>query len=577
MNEYVKDLKHVPYGMGNFAGIRDKDFAYVDKTQFIEVLEREYIWHPFIVRPRRFGKTLFTNTLMSYYDSACADQFEQNFKGTYIYDHKTKLASSFCVLYFSFVGITCDDICGNFIRSIRNSIKLFLINNAITDPDVLNLLQNTYTSPSALFDDFIASIAKVIPHKLYVIIDEYDQFTNELLSQDKEIFKDITRSEGFLKAFYSSLKRFCDAGVITRVFITGVTSISLDSMTSGFNIADKINTDPAFATLFGFTHSELKALIPQVLDLEKYGHSADEIFERMRELYDGYRFSTDSDELVFNSSMCLYYLRQLRRLNHEPSNLLDPAFSQDLSKIHGILKLGNLDFVKEVVTKALQHKVIRIEGLPATINLNSQDKLNNGDLIAALMYFGYLTYADDDCSFRVPNRTVCTQFFDYYLSYLAGIDTINLTTSAFTEAFKALRQGNAECLLRTAVEKLKKNSGLHTAAHFDESNLQTALLAIMFFCDGYEVHAEEEAFGNGEGYADLVMRAKNEKWTSYLMELKYLKKSQDSEDAVAKSLAAAKSQLARYSGASNIAGIPNLKKIVAIYVGFELKAVREVL
>ena len=571
MSDIQNLLKVVPYGVGDFSSIREDDFAYVDKTRFIEFLELEKIKYPFIVRPRRFGKTLFTNTLMSYYDSASAEQFEQNFKGTYIYEHKTKQASSFCVLYLSFVAISVEDVRGNFINVVRNSIARFLKNYPITNADVL--LSKQYTNPSSLFDDFITAIINVVPHSLYVVIDEYDQFANEILSQDKESFKSITKSEGFLKDFYAALKRACDAGVVKRVFITGVTSISLDSMTSGFNIADKINTDPAFATLFGFTYSELKALIPQVLDLEKYGHSADEIFERMRELYDGYRFSTDSDELVFNSSMCLYYLRQLRRLNHEPSNLLDPAFSQDLSKIHGILKLGNLDFVKEVVTKALQHKVIRIEGLPATINLNSQDKLNNGDLIAALMYFGYLTYADDDCSFRVPNRTVCTQFFDYYLSYLAGIDTINLTTSAFTEAFKALRQGNAECLLRTAVEKLKKNSGLHTAAHFDESNLQTALLAIMFFCDGYEVHAEEEAFGNGEGYADLVMRAKNEKWTSYLMELKYLKKSQDSEDAVAKSLAAAKSQLARYSGASNIAGIPNLKKLVAIYVGLKLKRV----
>ncbi len=575
MNEYVKDLKHVPYGMGNFAGIREKDFAYVDKTQFIEVLEREYIWHPFIVRPRRFGKTLFTNTLLSYYDSACADQFEQNFKGTYIYGHKTKLASSFCVLYFSFAGISSEDFCGNFINVIRNSIVRFLKKYPVTDKD--EFLLNSWLSPAELFKEFISRVKRSLPHKIYVIIDEYDLFANDILSQNKDSFKEITKFEGFLKDFYASLKRACDAGDVKRIFITGVTSISLDSMTSGFNIADKINTHPAFATLFGFTHSELKALIPQVLDLEKYGHSADEIFERMRELYDGYRFSTDCDELVFNSSMCLYYLIQLRRLNHEPSNLLDPAFSQDLSKIHGILKLGDLDFVKEVVTKALQHEVIRIEALPVAINLNSQDKLNNGDLIAALMYFGYLTYADDECSFRVPNRTVCTQFFDYYLSYLAGIDTINLTGSAFTEAFKALRQGNAECLLRTAVEKLREKSGLHTAAHFDESNLQTALLAIIFFCDGYEVHAEEEAFGNGEGYADLVMRAKNEKWPSYLMELKYLKKSQDSEDAVAKSLTVARSQLARYSGASNIAGIPNLKKLVAIFVGFELKAVREIL
>ncbi len=567
----LKGLKHVPYGMGNFSDIREGDLAYVDKTQFIEILEQENIDYPFIVRPRRFGKTLFTNTLMSYYDSACADQFEQNFKGTYIYEHKTKQASSFCVLYLAFDAMASGDVLHNFNYNLELYIADFLDRYPVIDKD--EFLSRSYLSPAELFKKFISSVKQSLSHKIYVIIDEYDQFTNDILSQDKESFREITKSEGFLKDFYAALKRSCDAGVVKRVFITGVTSISLDSMTSGFNIAEKISTRPQFVSLFGFTHAELKALIPQVLDLAKYGHSVDEVFARMQDLYDGYRFSTDCDELVFNASMCLYYLKEVRALNHEPSNLLDPAFSQDLSKIHGILKLGNLDFVKEVVSKALQNEVIRIDSLPEVINLNSQDKLNNGDLIAAMMYLGYLTYADDNISFKVPNRTVCIQFFEYYLRYLAGIEVISLTSSAFTNAFRDLRAGNIESLLRTAGEKLKRNSGLHIAAHFDESNLQTALLAIMFFCDGYEVHAEEEAFGNGEGYADLIMRAKNEQWPSYLLELKYLKKSQGDDKAIACALDAAKSQLKRYSAASNIETIPNLKKLVAIYVGVELKRV----
>ncbi len=571
MSDMQRLLKIVPYGVGSFSAIQDDGFAYVDKTKFIEILEQEKIKFPFIVRPRRFGKTLFTNTLKSYYDRAEADQFEQNFKGTYIYDHKTKLASSFCVLYLSFAGLASGDVLKNFYINLEYSINNFLVRYPVIDKQVLS--SQGCLSPVALFKNFLSCVENAQLHNIYVIIDEYDQFMNELLANDKDSFKDITRSEGFLKDFYTVLKGACDARVVERVFITGVTSISLDSMTSGFNIADKIDSRPEFASLFGFTHAELKTLIPEVLDLEKYGHSVDEVFARMQELYDGYCFSIDSEERVFNASMCLYYLGQLRSRNREPRHLLDPSFSQDLSKIHGILKLGNLDFVKEVVTKALQNEVISIDELPEVINLNSQEKLNNGDLIAAMLYLGYLTYADDDLSFRVPNRTVCTQFFKYYLVYLAGIDAISLTSSDFTEAFRGLKHGDIERLLRIASEKLKKNSGLHTAAHFDESNLQTALLAIMFFCDGYEVHAEEEAFGNGEGYADLVMRAKNEQWPSYLLELKYLKKTHADDESMAKAITAAKRQLERYSSADNIANIPNLKKLTAVFAGFEFKAV----
>ncbi len=560
-------LKAVPYGMGNFADLRSEEFAYCDKTKFIELLEISKIKYPFIVRPRRFGKTLFTNTLFDYYDSAKASSFDASFKGTYIYDHKTASASSYCVLYCSFVGISVEDVCGNFINVVRNSIVRFLKSYPI--PNAESLLTKQYTNPAALFDDFITAVIDVVPHKLYVIIDEYDQFTNEILSQDKESFKAITKSEGFLKDFYASLKRACDAGVVERTFITGVTSVSLDSMTSGFNIADKINTEPLFATLFGFTDDELKELIPQVLDLKRYGHSVDEVFERMKELYDGYRFSLDSEETVFNASMSLYYLRKLSTLNHEPSNLLDPAFAQDLSKIHGILSLGNIDFVKEVVTKALHFQKIYSDGLPEAINLNSKDLLDDSDLISLMVYLGYLTYADDEYSFKVPNKTICTQFFKYYFKFLCGMNEFNLKAIDFNKAFADLAKGEPRCLLETVSARFMKSSGIHVATHLDESNLQTALQAVLFFSDDYEVKAEEEALG--QGYTDLILQAKDPTRPSYIFELKYLKKTACSEELVAKAKSEALTQLERYKSANNVSDIPNLKQVVAVFGGFELK------
>ncbi len=575
MNEYANELKRVPYGVDDFVSLRRGSFAYVDKTRFIEVLEQEGIRFPLIVRPRSFGKSLFTNMLMSYYDGAAADQFEQNFKGSYIFDHKTKHASSFCVLYFSFDGISSDDICASFIKSIQNSIRMFLQRYPISDEDAQSLLNEIYTNPGILFTIFISKVARVLPHKLYVIIDEYDHFVNDLLSQDKGSFEDIKSSLQFVRDFFTAIKKFCDEGIVSRVFITGVTSISLDSFTSGFNIAERLNNRPAFASLFGFTHAELKTLIPEVLDLKKYGHSVDEVFARMQELYDGYRFCTKSDVLVFNPSLSLYYLKEVRTLNHEPKKLLDPDLSQALSKIHEILKLGDVDFVKEVVNKAIRHESIHIDELASSINLSFQERVGNSELIATLMYFGYLTYANDSYSFKVPNKTVWAQFFEYYLIYLVGIEAFSLTNIDFTEAFSGLRQGNIESLLRTASEHLKRNRDFHTADHFDESELQTALLAIMFFSDDYKVHAVDEVFGNGEDYAVLVMRAKNEHWPSYLLKLSYLKRTHADDESISRSIASAKTQLERYSEAANLSSIPNLRRLVAVFADLKLKTVRD--
>ena len=267
--------------------------------------------------------------------------------------------------------------------------------------------------------------------------------------------------------------------------------------------------------------------------------------------------------------MSLYYLRKLSSLNHEPSNLLDPAFAQDLSKIHGILSLGNIDFVKDVVTRALHFQTIRAKQLPESINLNSKNSLDNSDVIALMVYLGYLTYADSENTFKVPNKTICTQFFEYYLKYLCDMESFSLKAADFVKAFAALSEGDPKILLETVSARFMNSSGLHSAAHLDESNLQTALQAVFFFSDGYKVKAEEEALG--QGYTDLILQAKDPTRPSFIFELKYLKKTDCSDAQILKAKEEALSQLERYKNANNVADIPNLKQVVAVFGGFELK------
>ncbi len=565
-------IRQAPYGCAKFEQIVGQKYAYVDKTKFIEVLEKESgTLYPFIVRPRRFGKTLFTSVLQAYYDRSLAGRFEQNFKGTYIFDHKTELASTFRVLKFDFSGNSKDEIVANFIKKMHVGISSFVSRYPVDGCQ--KLLVEKYTSPSAFLDDFVSLYNKKIDQDIFIIIDEYDQFSNEVLAEDKDLFRQVTSSQGFLKDFYASLKSATVNGPVARVFITGVTSISLDSMTSGFNIAKNISPLPKFAAMLGFTDEELKALIPQVVDLNKYDHSVQEIYDRMKVLYDGYRFSRDSNVSVFNSSMSLYYLDSLATLNREPDTLLDPSFSTDLSKVDSILSLGSKEIIRKIIEKALRREPILFDQALSVVNLNSKNKLSEADILSTMVYMGYLTYtAEDPYALQVPNRAVSQQFFEYYLHYLKGSDDWSFVPRRFEQSFFKLAQGDPSSLFYLLTSALSSSSGIHKTLHLSESDYQTMLQAAMFFNTEYQVKAEREVGGSQRGFTDLVFIPKNTQFCSYVFELKYLTKKAATNFAVNKALEDAKQQLHKYSQDEDIGSLQNLKLVAVVFVGTEIKA-----
>ena len=262
-----KALKKIPYGNAGFLSIRSDDYAYVDKTRFIEVFEQCGSRFPFIVRPRRFGKTLFTETLRAYYDKAEAANFEKNFKDTYIGSHRTPLASQFYVLKFTFAGFSDRTPQEDFLRTVRNAVVSFF--NIYPHPRQNEILKASFSNAGALIETFFAVLGPEFRQKVFVIIDEYDHLTNTVLSRELAEFKAITSAAGFFKDFYTKLKSATeDMGPVARIFVTGVTSIALDSMTSGFSIATNYTTRSAFSALFGFTETELRQLISEVIDLD---------------------------------------------------------------------------------------------------------------------------------------------------------------------------------------------------------------------------------------------------------------------------------------------------------------------
>lgn len=565
-------LKRVPYGIDSFSEVRSRDLAYVDKTRYIEILEAFGSDKPFIVRPRRFGKTLFTSTLSTYYDRNEAANFNKLFNGTYIAAHKTPLANQFFILRLAFAGLASSpDVELRFKNCVRDKLEAFFDNYPHPQQEVV--LKGQFQDAAELIARFFAILGPAYKKKLYVIIDEYDQFANSILSNDLDKFRSITSTHGFLKDFYTQLKEAAgEGGPIAKIFITGVTTISLDSMTSGFSVAKNLSFKPQTAALFGFTETELRELIPQVLDLVRYGHTLDEVVSRMKELYNGYRFSPYSEETVFNASMCLYYLDNLCDCGEEPDPLLDTSVSNDLSKIHGILKLGAPHDVADIMQAALARKSIPFGGTPEVMNLQETPQLSRDGLLSTLFYFGYLTYAPGNRrSLVVPNRAMAMQFFETYFKYLRKLPDWKSRPFDYDAAFKPLSEGNPRPLVESVTSALRRACGSHKSLHLRESDFQTALLIAASYAPGYEYAAELKVRGEDHGYVDLLLRSSTN-GPSYLFELKYLTKAKGTPTAVAQKLKEAQTQAIDYAHGDNLKNIPQLKRVAAVFVGLELQA-----
>lgn len=567
-------LKLTPYGNADFAYIREEGLAYVDKTQFIEALERCGSNYPFIVRPRRFGKTLSTNMLEAYYDEAAAGQFDRIFAGTYIGSHKTPLASQFRVLHLDFSGIASPNhqaLTAEFQEAVLSGVRSYF--QRYPHPEQNEVLKEKFPSAAALISRFFSLLAEEFPRKLYVIIDEYDQFANEVLSQDLEHFKAITSSEGFLKNFFTKLKAATNR-LVSRIFITGVTSISLDSMTSGFSISTNITTFPAFADVYGFTEAELRGLVPQVLDLPRWGLNLDDLIARMREWYNGYRFSPQNETTVFNPTMCLSYLLTWQNLGEEPDTLLDPNLGQDLNKIEKILSLGDTAFVRQTVEKALRREPIPFAGRLKTLNLNQETRLDGSSLLSAMFYLGFLTYAaGKKRELVIPNRAVSIQFFEYFLKHVLQAEQYEFVAADFLEALEALVAGNPEPLFRVTCDRFTAASGLHAYAHLKESDFQTLLIGAFNFTNAYTVTSEVEVRGEDRGFIDIlaVPTVGSRAQSAYLVEVKYLSPKNATDQAKSDAIVEAKSQISRYEKADDLKRLPNLKRIVVLFVGLKLE------
>ena len=281
----------LPYGISNFEMLRENDYFYQDRSNFIEKLDNQPTRYHLFLRPRKFGKSLFLSMLHYYYGLEYKDKFASFFGGLYIGEHPTKEANNYLVLRFDFSGIdtsTPERTYDGFLTNVNLSASSFIADYSdyYTAAEKEEILSNK--SPEATIKSLLTILEnKNSAYRVFVLIDEYDQFANELLAFDTERFKESVSRNGFVRKFYETLKIATGKGVVGRMFITGVSSITVDSLTSGFNIITNLSHNIAFHDMLGLTHPETRLLLAGC-DISEA--KIPEMLEDLSLWYNGYLF-----------------------------------------------------------------------------------------------------------------------------------------------------------------------------------------------------------------------------------------------------------------------------------------------
>ena len=549
-------MKKLPYGISDYERIMENDYYYVDKTRYIEKLEDLPAPYIMFLRPRKFGKTLFTSVLENYYDVKKVDKFEKLFGETYIGKNPTRLKNSYYILRFNFSGINTKDeetTMQGFREKAIEAVQKFI------NKYELDFYINPDLSTEALLGSlFIAFENQRKEEKLYVIIDEYDHFANELLRFRTDNFKNLVSKNGKVRKWYEILKEGTES-VVDRIFITGVAPITLDSMTSGFNIIFDLTQDRSFNEMMGFTTEELIKIM-ETQEISK--KEQEELLPIMKENYDGYKFSLKANERIYNSNMCLYFLNEYVKYKEIPEELVDVNIASDYSKIGNMLRLckgeNRLDIIEKTVSG---------EGIATSIvqQFNPAVDFEEREMLSMLYYLGYLTIVGEDIGdpvLKVPNQVIKDIYAEYFLKVLREEADFVVDVNYNEIAREILKEGKIDKILNLLQEYLNNLSNR------DYQNFDEKYIKIMFYCIArsmkkFIVKSEEELRRN---YSDILLMPKepNKGYYSVMIEFKYLKKTE--ENKLKEKQEEAREQIEKYSNTEEMKTIQNLNKYTVVII-----------
>ena len=553
-------MKKLPYGISDYERLMENDYYYVDKTMYIEKLED--LAEPYILflRPRKFGKTLFTSTLENYYDFKKADKFEKLYGNTYIGKNPTKLKNSYHILKFNFSGIDTENeetTIRGFKKEVASSINLFVQKYG------LDFYINTDDEAENILDNLIKAFnIQKSEEKIYVIIDEYDHFANELLGFNTNQFKNLVSKNGKVRKWYEILKKGTES-VVDRIFITGVAPITLDSLTSGFNISKDITQDERFNEMMGFTEEELKRLmIEQNIEEEKQK----ELLPIMRENYDGYRFSLYGKEKIYNSNMCLYFLNSYIGLGRMPEQLIDMNIASDYTKLGKMLDLCKGEERERVIEKTVSG-----EGIVSEIRqkFNPAMEFTEKDLVSMLYYLGYLTIEREEVGYprlNIPNNVMKEIYSDYFLKILREEINIDINDNYTGIAREIAVEGKIDKIIEM-LGKYLKNLSNRDYQRFDEKYVKLIFFCIAMNLKIFRLKSEMEV---QRKYPDILLipREQSKGYKGVMIEFKYLKKEESGK--LKEKQEKAKKQIEEYGEFEEIKELKNIHKYTVVAVNDEI-------
>lgn len=575
--------KRIPYGMQNFEDIIERDCYYVDKTPFIEQIEESNMYF-FYIRPRRFGKSLTLSMLENYYDINKKDKFDEIFGKLYIGQNPTPEHSTYLIIHLNFAEVAAglDDYKEGLDNHCRLVFNFFCdIYAHILPADTKAGVQQEPDAVSKL--RFLCQKCQEVGKKIYLFIDEYDNFTNMILAHEEHLmrYRNQTHGEGYLRQFFNTIKGAA-GNTLGRVFVTGVSPVTMDDLTSGFNIGTNYSLSPDFNEMTGFTEEEVRKMLDYYGSVLPFNHTTDELIKVMKPWYDNYCFAEDryGETTMYNSVMVLNFVDNYIRSNYQiPKKMVETNIRIDYDKLRMLIRhdkefAHDASIIQQLVTQGFVIGTLN-ENFPA-------ERINDPDnFLSLLFYFGMVTIDGTykgETKFIIPNEVVRDQMYTYLLDTYKENDLVYDRYSkgklesklAYDGQFKPYFEYIADCLKKYSSQRDKQKG---------EAFVHGFTLAMTSQNKFYRPISELD---NDGGYADIFLSPLCDIYKdmvdSYIIELKY-SKSQTTDEQVKKLFEEASAQISRYADSDMVreaVKTTKLHKLVVIYRGAEMVACEEI-
>ena len=578
--------KRVPYGIQDFVQVIEQNCYYVDKTAYIPKLE-DCPNNLFCIRPRRFGKSVFLSMLHAYYDCRTKNKFQEWFGNLWIGKHPTPLQGRYQVMHLDFSQV------GGSLENLEEKFNFYLgvqLNGFIRDyldfysEKVQKQVEDAKDAGGKLA--IIQSEARSKGYPLYLIIDEYDNFTNTVLNeQGEDVYWAITHAEGFYRDIFKKFK-----GSFERIFMMGVSPVTLDDVTSGYNIGWHISTKEEFNQMLGFSTEDVREMFTYYKNVGRIPADSDveAIIQEMKPWYDNYCFSKqalDTQSKVFNCDMVLYFLRNYMSSGESPEEMVDPNTKTDYNKMKKLLQLDKLDGNRKGVIRTIIENGEIIGKIAETFPARMLTKPRM--FVSLLFYYGMLTIKGtkgDRLILGIPNNNVRKQYYEYLMELYeekASVDTEQLEAYYYDMAYDGKWHDGLQFLADAYTKISSVRDGIEA-----ERNLQGFFMAYLSL-NGYYYTAPELELNHG--YCDLFLLPDLTHYPTkhcYIIELKILPKSEfnamskDGKHTKAElQWAEAVEQIKRYAEAPRVEALrqgTTLHKIIMQFEGWELKRMEEV-